>query len=371
MKLYEYLGKELFSRYGIPVPRGRVVASPEEAAEAAAVLGQGGQVVVKAQILSGKRGKGGGVAFASDPPAAYREAVRILQTKIQGLPVERLLIEKKLDIEQELYLAILVDGSARTPILLASMDGGMEAEDVSDEKMVCWPVEITIGLPIYITREICRRLGAHGTLAQRLQQILPKMYRLFRDYDAELVEINPLAWCSGRLVAADAKVTIDDDALYRHPDLPVIHEKTDLERRAQEMGLSFVELGGDIAVMANGAGITAATLDMIQYYGGSPANFLDCGGGADVEHTTEAMELLLATNPRVILINIFGGITRCDVVAEAFIQAKKRRKFDLPLSFRLVGTNEKAGRAILAREGIRMFTSMDDAVRHAVTLAGQ
>ncbi len=185
------------------------------------------------------------------------------------------------------------------------------------------------------------------------------------------MEINPLAWCSGRLVAADAKVTIDDDALYRHRELPVIHEKTDLEQRAQEMDLAFVELEGDIAVMANGAGITMATLDMIQHFGGAPANFLDFGGGADVERTAGALELLLATNPRVILINIFGGITRCDVVAEAFVKVRESRKLDLPLSFRLVGTNEEAGRAILAQAGIQAFTSMEEAVRHAVTLAKQ
>lgn len=368
MKLYEYLGKKLFYRYDIAVPRGRLAATPGEAAEAAAELGE---VVIKAQILSGKRGQGGGVAFASSPAAARREAERIMQTKIQGLPVEKLLVEEKLAIEKELYLAMAVDGATRAPLLLASLDGGMEVEEVPAERMARWPVEVTTGLLPYAGREICRRLGASGPLAREFQQLLPKVFRLFREHDAELVEINPLAWCSGRLVAADAKVTIDDDALYRHPELPVIHEKTDLELRAQEMGLAFVELGGDIAVMANGAGITMATLDMIRHFGGAPANFLDFGGGADVERTAGALELLLATNPRVILINIFGGITRCDVVAEAFVKVRESRGIDLPLSFRLVGTNEEAGRATLERVGIRAFTSMEEAVRHAVALAKQ
>ncbi len=368
MKLYEYLGKELFSRYEIPVPRGRVAGTPAEAAEAAAGWGE---VVVKAQILSGKRGKGGGVAFASDPSEVHREATRIMQIKIQGLPVEKLLVEEKLPIEKELYLAMAVDGATRSPLLLTSMDGGMEVEEVPDERMVRWPVDVTVGLSPYSVREICRRLGIAGAMVQEFQQLLPKIYRLFRENDAELVEINPLAWCSGRLVAADAKVTIDDDALYRHRELPVIHEKTDLERRAQEIGLAFVELSGDIAVMANGAGITMATLDMIQHYGGAPANFLDCGGGADLEQTVGALELLLATNPRVILINIFGGITRCDVVAEAFVNVKEKWKLDLPFSFRLVGTNEETGRSILARAGIQAFTSMEEAVCHAVMLSKQ
>lgn len=366
MKLYEYLGKELFGRYQIPVPRGRVVTTPEEAAATAAELGE---AVVKAQVFYGKRGKEGGVAFAPNPSVAYREAVRILQARFQGSLVKKLLVEEKIAIEKELYLAVAVDGTTRMPLLLASLDGGMEVEEVSKERIVRWPIDVTIGLTSYIGREICRRLGATGELAQELQQLLPKVYRLFREYDAELVEINPLAWCSGRLIAVDAKVSIDDDALYRHQDLPVIHEKTSLEWRAHEMGLSFVELEGDIAVMANGAGITMATLDMIQNYGGSPANFLDCGGGAGIERTTEALELLLGTNPRVILINIFGGITRCDVVAKAFVKVKKSRKLDLPLSFRMAGTNEKAGRAILTKAGVQIFTSMEDAVRHAVTLA--
>ncbi|HHX87317.1 MAG TPA: ADP-forming succinate--CoA ligase subunit beta [Firmicutes bacterium] len=365
MKLYEYLGKQLFDRYGIPVPRGKMVKTAGEAAEVAA---EWGEVVIKSQVLTGKRGKAGGIAFATDSDQAGQEASRILSMKIQGLPVEMLLVEEKLSIDQELYLAITVDGAARSPIILASLDGGMEVEEVPPERMIRWPINVNIGAQQFAVREICRRLGVTGSLQKQLLAIVPKLYSLFRELDAELVEINPLALCGQELVAADAKITIDDDALYRHKDLPRITEKTSLELKAEELGLAFVELGGEIAVMANGAGITMATLDMVQHYGGTPANFLDMGGGADLDRTANALELLLATDPRVILINIFGGITRCDVVAGAFARVKENRGIELPVSFRLVGTNEEQGRAILERMGVSAFHSMDEAIRHAVGL---
>ncbi|HOL17517.1 MAG TPA: ADP-forming succinate--CoA ligase subunit beta [Bacillota bacterium] len=368
MKLYEYMGKELLHRYDVPIPRGKVVDTAEGAAGAAAELGE---VVVKSQVLTGKRGKGGGIGFAATPEEARREAERILKVKVQGMAVDKLLVEEKLQIEQELYLAITVDGVSRCPVILASLDGGMDVEEVPEERMIRWPVELSLGLQPYMVREICRRLGgeAGSRLTKPFLQLLPNLYRLFREQDAELVEINPLALTPQGLVAADAKVTIDDDALYRHPEMPRIREKTDLELKAEELDLAYVELGGDIAVMANGAGITMATLDMVQYYGGTPANFLDFGGGAGVERTAQALELLLGTNPKAILINIFGGITRCDVVAEAFARVKESRGIDVPVSFRLVGTNEQEGREILKKVGIEAFQTMEEAVRHAVELS--
>ncbi|MDY6826159.1 MAG: ADP-forming succinate--CoA ligase subunit beta [Bacillota bacterium] len=366
MKLYEHLGKKLFFRYDIPIPRGKLAESATEAAEAAADLGE---VVIKAQVLSGKRGKAGGIAFASDPDEAYREAKRILQMDFGTAGVSKLLVEEKLNIEQELYLALTVDGTTRRPVVLVSLDGGMDVEDVPEERMIRWPVDPSIGFQGYMVREICRRLGVGGELEKEFASLIPKLYRLFRDRDAELTEINPLALTKKGLIAADAKLTIDDDAIYRHPQLPVISDKTTLELKAEELDLSYVELEGDIAIMANGAGITMATLDMVQHYGGEPANFLDFGGGADTKKTAQALELLLGTNPRVLLINIFGGITRCDVVAEAFARVKETRGIDLPVSFRLVGTNEAEGRAILQKVGIESFTTMDDAVRHAVKLS--
>ncbi len=367
MKLYEYLGKKLFYRYDIPVPQSKIVETPEEAAKAAAELKD---VVIKSQVLSGKRGKAGGIAFASDPGKARVEAERILQMNLNDLKVEKLLVEEKLQIEQELYLALTVDGAQRSPVILASLDGGMDVEEVAEERMIKYPVDVSIGLQDFMTREICRRLGISGDLQKEFIKLLPKLYRMFKELDAELAEINPLALTPAGLVAADAKVTIDDDALYRHPQLPRVKEKTDLELKAEELDIAYVELEGNIAVMANGAGITMATLDMVQHYGGAAANFLDFGGGASVERTAQALELLLGTDPKVLLINIFGGITRCDVVAEGFVKVRESKGIDLPVSFRLVGTMEAEGREILEKVGIKTFNSMDDAVRHAVELAG-
>jgi len=368
VKLYEYMGKRLLYRYDIPVPRGKVV---ESAAGAASVAAELGEVVIKSQVLAGKRGKGGGIAFAATPQEAQTEAERILTLKLQGVAADKLLVEEKLFIEQELYLAVAVDGDARCPVILVSLDGGMEVEDLPEERMIRWPVDITLGLQPYMIREICRRLepDAANRLTKSFSELLPGIYRLFRELDAELVEINPLALTPRGLIAADAKVTIDDDALYRHSELPRIHEKTDLELKAEEMGLAYVELDGEIAVMANGAGITMATLDMVRHYGGSPANFLDFGGGAGVERTAQALALLLGTAPKAILINIFGGITRCDVVAEAFIKVKESRGIDVPVSFRLVGTNEQEGRELLNKVGVNAFQTMEEAVRHVVELS--
>ncbi len=366
MKLYEYLGKELFNRYDIPVPRSRLVENAGQAGEAAAELGD---VVIKSQVLTGKRGKAGGIAFASNPEEAKKEASRIFDMSFSGFAAEKLLVEEKIEIEQELYLAFTIDGSARCPVVLASLSGGMDVEEVPEERMIRWPVDVSIGLQPYMIREICRLMGVSGDLQKEFLKFMPKLDRMFKELDAELAEINPLALTPNGLVAADAKVTIDDDALYRHQELPRISEKTALERKAEELDLAYVELEGDIAVMANGAGITMATLDMVQHYGGEPANFLDFGGGADVEKTSQSLELLLGTDPRVLLINIFGGITRCDVVAEAFVRVKQSQGIELPVSFRLIGTNEEEGRAILEKEGIKTFNSMDEAVRHAVELS--
>ncbi|HSW35024.1 MAG TPA: ADP-forming succinate--CoA ligase subunit beta [Candidatus Limnocylindrales bacterium] len=366
MKLYEYLGKKLLYRYDVPVPRGKLIESADEAVLAAREFGE---VVIKLQALTGKRGKAGGIAFASDPAAVKQAVDRIMQIRLHGTASGKLLVEEKLLIEKELYLAITFDTVSRCPVVLFSLDGGMDVEDVPEERMVRWTVDPGIGLQAYMIREICRRAGVSGELSKQLLQLLPRVYRLFRELDAELVEINPLVVTPNGLVAADAKITIDDDALYRHPQLPRITEKTALELKAEELDLAYVELDGDIAVMANGAGITMATLDMVQYFGGMAANFLDFGGGANVEHTSQALELLLGTKPKAILINIFGGITRCDVVADAFVQVKKNVGIDMPVSFRLVGTNETEGRAILEQAGIKVFRSMPDAVKHAVELA--
>ncbi len=366
MKLYEYMGKELFSRYGIPVPTGGVAAAPEEAE---ALAGQIGSVVVKSQVLSGKRGKSGGIGFADNPSQAGELAAGMLGTLLSGFTVEKVLVERKLQIDRELYLALTIDGAARKPVLLASAQGGMDIEEVPEDLIIKLPLDVTIGMQPFVTREVTRRLGVSGPVARQVADILLKMYKIFVECDAELVEINPLIVSDGQVIAADAKVTIDDDALYRQSGFPLVEERTATEKAAHEIGLSYVELDGDIAVMANGAGITMATLDLIEYYGGRAANFLDAGGGAGVEQTARALELLLARKPKAMLINIFGGITRCDDVAAAFAYVKQNIGIPVPVVIRLVGTNEEKGREILRENGIEAYQMMHEAAAKAVQIA--
>ncbi|WP_366921888.1 ADP-forming succinate--CoA ligase subunit beta [Metallumcola ferriviriculae] len=368
MKLFEYMGKELFDKYNIPVPKGGVAGTPEEAAKQAENLEE---AVVKSQILSGKRGKAGGIKFVSGKEHARQAADELLGMELKGLKVEKVLVEEKLPIEKEFYLAITLDGTLKKPIILASVEGGMDIEDVPEEKMVRHPINTNLGVQPYLGKDIADRLGFSGNQAKQFAKILANLYQAFKELDAELMEINPLVLAADKLIAADAKVTIDDDALYRHKDLPKVEERTDAEKKAYALGLSYVELDGNIAIMANGAGITMATLDIIQHYGGAPANFLDAGGGAGVEATAKALEILLSTNPKAILINIFGGITRCDDVATAFITVKKQRKIPVPVVIRLVGTNEDKGVQILKDNGIEAFGTMDEAAKAAVQLATQ
>ncbi|MEW6423724.1 MAG: ADP-forming succinate--CoA ligase subunit beta [Bacillota bacterium] len=367
MKLFEYMGKELFAQYGIKVPRGKMVTTPAEAAQAAAEIGA--PVVIKAQILAGKRGKGGGIRFASRAEEAADLTASVLGMVVQGHKVEMVLVEEQLQIDQELYAAITIDGSAKKPVLIASAQGGMDIEEVPEDLIVKIAIDPYLGVQPYLAREITRRLGMSGPLAKEMQRLLPLLYRIFREKDAELVEINPLVVSIGQLIAADAKVTIDDEALYRQKDLPRAEERTPVEKMAHEIGLSYVQLEGDIAVMANGAGITMGTLDIIQHYGGAPANFLDAGGGTGMEATAKALEILLATNPKVILINIFGGITRCDDVANALAKVKKEKGISVPVVIRLVGTNEEEGVRILKENGFEVHRRMEEAAAKAVELA--
>jgi len=369
MKLYEYLAKEAFARQGIPVPPGRVVHSADEAAEAAAELGE---VAVKVQILSGGRGKAGGIRFASTPEEARTEAADLLGSEIRGLPVDRLLVEKKLAIDREFYLGIVVDGGSRRPLVIASTQGGVNIEEVPEKLLVKQQIDPTWGLLSFRARQIARRLELEGAVARQFSSILVKLYQVFRRGDATLVEINPLVLQEdGKLVAADGRFNVDDDALGRHGDLERVEEGTDIEKRAREAGLAYVELDGNIAVMANGAGITMATLDILQHYGGRPANFLDAGGGAGVEPMAGAIELLLSTRPKALLVNIFGGITRCDDVAKAIVKvAENRGGLGVPAVIRLVGTNEAEGVAILREKGFEAYRTMEEAAVRVVAAAG-
>jgi len=368
LKLFEYMGKALFARYGVVVPRGKMVSTPQEAVSAAQEIT--GEVVVKSQILSGKRGKGGGIAFASTPEQAGEAAAKILGSTVQGFVVESVLVEEKLKIDKELYLAITIDGSAKKPVLIASASGGMDIEEVPEENIVKYHIDVFQGLQAYATREISRRMGLTGAVSKEFNKLLIILYKLFREKDAELVEINPLVISGERLIAADAKVTVDDEALFRQKDLPHVEERTEAEQKAHAIGLSYVQLDGNIAVMANGAGITMGTLDIIQHYGGKAANFLDAGGGTGEEGTAMALEILLSRNPRVILINIFGGITRCDDVANALVKVKNRKGIPVPVIIRLVGTNEDLGVKILKENGFEAYKMMHEAAAMAVKLAG-
>ncbi len=367
MKLFEYMGKELFAQYGVTVPKGKVVTTPEEAAQAAQEIG--GTVVVKSQILSGKRGKGGGIKFADNADEARAAAEEILGMTVQGYKVETLLVEEKLQIDKELYLSITVDTSAKKPVIIASAEGGMEIEEVPEEKIMKKHVDPIMGYSPFLGREAARRLGLTGPLSKEVNKLLAGLYKMFKEKDCELVEINPLAISGERLVAADSKVTIDDDALFRQKEAPVVEERTETEKKAHELGLAFVQLDGDIAIMANGAGMAMGTLDTIAYYGGSPANFLDAGGGTGMEETAQALELLLANNPKAIFINIFGGITRCDDVANAFIKVKKSREIPVPVVIRMVGTNEEEAIKILSENGIEAYKVMHEAAQKVVELA--
>lgn len=366
MKLYEHMAKGVLASYGIPVPRGRLCRSPEEAARVAADIGP---VAIKAQVLVGGRGKAGGIRLATTPEEAGAAAQAILGMNLKGYTVHEVYVEEKLEIQQEFYISIAVDPSAKRPLVIASAQGGVNIEDVPAKEIVRLHIPVRWGLMPFATRELARRLGLTGPVARQFSEIALKLFTVFRRYDAELVEVNPLVLVGDSLKAADARLNVDDDALFRHPDLPRVREATELERRVRELGLSFVELDGNIAVMANGAGITMATLDTLQHFGGQPMNFLDAGGGAAAEPMADALEALVSTGPRVILINIFGGITRCDEVARAILAARERVGIPMPLVVRLVGTNEAQGVELLSEHGIRAFRSMEEAARHAVAQA--
>jgi len=360
------MGKKYFQEYGIPIPKGRVAKTPEEAAQITAEIGDS---VIKSQILSGKRGKAGGIKFTADPQEAQKFAAELLGSELRGLKVDTILVEEKLKIDREYYLAITIDRGAKCPVVLASTHGGMDIEEVPEGYIVKYHVDYSIGMMPFVAKDITRKMGLAAEEAKQVQDILVKLYRMFVELDAELVEINPLVVSGDKVIAADAKVTIDDDALFRHKDLPYVEERSDSEKKAHELGLAYVELDGNIGVMANGAGITMATLDTIQYYGGAAANFLDAGGGASEEATAKALELVLANKPKAILINIFGGITRCDDVANAFASVKKKSGIPVPVVIRLVGTNQDKGRAILKEVGIEAYDTMHEAAQKAVELA--
>ncbi|MDR7434773.1 MAG: ADP-forming succinate--CoA ligase subunit beta [Armatimonadota bacterium] len=364
MKLFEYQAKEIFARYGIPVPPGTVITQPGEVEHLALRY----PLVLKAQVLVGGRGKAGGIKIARNPQEAREHAEAILGMTIKGEQVRALLAAEAVDIEKEYYLAFTIDRSARRVVAVASEAGGVDIEEVAretPEKIIKVPVDPFLGFQPFQARILGRRLGLTGRTLTEFAQIAYNLYRLLREEDAELAEINPLALTDGHLVAIDAKLILDDNASYRHPDRPADQEMTELERMAKEHDLSYVELDGDIAIIGNGAGLVMATLDMVAHFGGRPANFLDVGGGASTEAMKQA--LAIATRKpgiRVLFVNIFGGITRCDDIARGIVENRP----SVPMVVRLTGTNEEEGRAILEAQGIRAFTDPVEAAQEAVRL---
>lgn len=362
MNLYEYQAKELFKKYGIPIPQGKHVGNEGE------LVWEKYPVVVKAQVLTGGRGKAGGIKFANGTEELKERGKEILAMSIKGLKVSSLLLEEKLDISKEYYVSITLDRSTKRPVIIASTSGGVEIEDVPDSKIVKYWIDPTMSYSQFIGREVAFRLGLPPEEAKQFQSFLGRMFSLFEGYDCELVEINPLVVLKdGRMIAGDAKVIVESDSLFRHQDIkenPA--ERTELEEMAHLKGYALVELGGNIGVIANGAGLTMATLDGLTLKGLKPKNFLDLGGSDDIEKVVGAFEILKAAKLKGILINIFGGVTHCDTVANGIVEAKKRVGITVPIVVRLSGVNEDVGRKTLKENGIEAYSDMMEAIDETV-----
>lgn len=375
MKLHEYQSKRLFAQEGVPIPQGDVATLPADAKKIAARLG--GKVVVKAQVLVGGRGKAGGIRVAANPGEAERLAEQILGMEIKGLPVEKVLIDQAADIQQEIYLGVVLDRAARRPVMMASSEGGVEIEEVArakPHKIARALIDPFLGLLDYQARNLALSIGLEREYISDFTKIARGLYNTYIRHDASLAEINPLVVTgNGQLLALDGKMVLDDNALDRHPDLAAMRdlsEEAPAEREAREQGISYVKLDGEIGCMVNGAGLAMATMDMIKLAGGEPANFLDIGGGAKAEQVAAALRIILSdSNVKAVLFNIFGGITRCDEVAKGILEALKEVDTDVPMVVRLVGTNEEEGRTLLAKADMQTAVTLFEAAALAVKAA--
>ncbi len=376
MKVHEYQAKGFFEKYGVPVDRHYLCRTADEAVEAYRALG-GGKAVVKAQVHTGGRGKAGGVKLGSSEEDIREKANAILGMQIKGYTVDRVLVSEAVDIAAEYYVSILVDRKSKCPMMMLSRSGGMDIEQVAHEtpeqieKIIIDP---TIGMADFKANEAAWKLFDDKAQVRQAAKIFKALYKLFVEKDASLVEINPLVMLKdGTLKAIDAKMTFDDNALFRHEDVKECFEPDEDEKKeqwAKEHGFSYVNLGGKIGCMVNGAGLAMATMDMIKLYGGEPANFLDIGGSSNPEKIVEAMKLLISDkHVNTILINIFGGITRCDDVAKGLLEALKVVDTNIPIVIRLTGTNEAAGREILKGTHFNVATSMAEAGHKAVEIS--
>jgi succinyl-CoA synthetase beta subunit len=375
VKLHEYQSKFRFAEYGIPIPRGKVATTPQEAFEIAKEIG--GPVVIKAQVLVGGRGKAGGVKLARTPEEAEQHASTILGMNIKGLTVRKVLIDPAARIENEIYLGVTTDRAARRTVVMASAAGGVDIEEVAattPERIYRVHVDPFLGLREYQARDIACGIGLPRETWKQFIEIALGLYRCYLESDASLAEINPLVIVDGTsLLAVDGKMVIDDSALFRHPDLAEMRdldEEAPAETQARQAGLSYVKLDGEIGCMVNGAGLAMATMDMTKLFGGSPANFLDIGGGAQADKVAAALRIILADpNVKAVLFNIFGGITRCDEVARGILAALEEVPSQVPMVVRLVGTNEEEGRAILAEANMITAQTLAEAARKAVEAA--
>ena len=376
MKIHEYQAKELFAAYDIPVKKQILCHTADEAVDAYSRLNVP-LVVLKAQVLTGGRGKAGGIKLADSPEKVKANAEAILGIKIKDIPVDRILVTEAADIKKEYYMSIVVDRNTKSALLMLSSDGGIDIEEVAHstpERIYKFQIDPLLGTPDFFTRKVAFSLFTDIKLINQLSHIIKSLYKLMLETDASLAEINPLVLTpDDTLVAVDAKMTFDDNALYRQPQIAALFEPTEEEKKEKEAkskGFSYVHLGGEIGCMVNGAGLAMATMDLIKRYRGKPANFLDIGGSSNSEKVVHAMKLLLQdSDVKVVLINIFGGITRCDDVANGLLKAFEQIDTDIPVVVRLTGTNEELGRALLKDSKLYVANTMSEATRMAVNLA--
>lgn len=375
MKLHEYQSKTIFSKYGIPIPKGRVAATADEAKQIAEELG--GRAVIKAQVLVGGRGKAGGVKVARTADEAAELAQQILTMTIKGLPVRKVLVDEAAAIEHEIYFSITNDRAAKKPVMIASAAGGVDIEEVAattPEKIIKVHIDPLLGLRDYQSRDIAASIDLPRELWRDFSKIASGLWQAYKETDAELAEINPLVITKdNKLVALDGKMLIDDNSLFRHADLAEIRDvdaEAPAETEARRYGLSFIKLDGNIGCMVNGAGLAMTSMDIVKLFGGEPANFLDIGGGAKADKVAAAMRIILSDpNVKAILFNIFGGITRCDEVAKGILVAMDEVKPKVPMVVRLVGTNAEEGRKLLENANMITAETLADAAKKAVAAA--
>jgi succinyl-CoA synthetase beta subunit len=375
MKLHEYQSKTIFSKYGIPIPKGRVAATAQEAKQIAEELG--GRVVIKAQVLVGGRGKAGGVKLAKDPAEAGQLAAQILGMEIKGLPVRKVLVDEASAIDQEIYFSITNDRAAKKPVMIASAAGGIDIEEVAaktPDKIIKSHIDPLLGLREYQARDVAVAMDLPRECMKDFVKIAMGLWEVYKATDATLAEINPLVITKDKkMVALDGKMMIDDSALFRQPDLNEMRDTDEddpAEIEARKYGLSFIKLDGNIGCMVNGAGLAMTSMDVIKLFGGEPANFLDIGGGASAEKVTAAMRIILTdSNVKAVLFNIFGGITRCDEVARGILIAMEEVKPKVPMIVRLVGTNAEEGRKLLENANMITAETLADAAKKSVEAA--